>query len=47
MLVIIFVIHGEDPFADREHALLYLLSYIALFFTGPGKYSVDNLVQKN
>jgi putative oxidoreductase len=47
MSVIVFIIHGEDPFADREHALMYLLSYIALFFTGPGKYSVDNLIQKN
>ncbi|MCE2935445.1 MAG: DoxX family protein [Cyclobacteriaceae bacterium] len=46
MLVIVFIIHGEDPFADREHALMYLLSYFALLITGPGKYSLDSLIQK-
>lgn len=47
MLVIVFIIHGEDTFADREHAIMYLLSYLALFFTGPGKYSLDRLMRKS
>lgn len=46
MLVIVFIIHSGDPLADREHALLYLLSYVALLFTGPGKYSLDRLLVK-
>ena len=46
MIVIVFVIHAGDPFEDREHGLLYLLSYIALFLSGPGKYSLDNLWKK-
>jgi putative oxidoreductase len=46
MLVIIFVIHSEDTFADREHAFLYLLCYSALLFTGPGKYALDHVIQK-
>jgi|GEM_PF-2694526 len=25
-------------------ALMYLLSYLALFFTGPGKYSLDRFL---
>lgn len=47
MLVIVFIIHNGDPFADREHAIMYLISYISLLFTGPGKYSLDKLIQKN
>jgi putative oxidoreductase len=46
MLVIVFDIHGDEPFADREHGLMYLLLYIALLFTGPGNYSLDRLIQK-
>lgn len=46
MLVIVFDIHGDEPFADREHGLMYLLLYIALLFTGPGNYSIDRLIQK-
>lgn len=45
MLVIVFIIHSEDSLADREHAVMYLISYIALFFTGAGKYSIDKLIQ--
>jgi putative oxidoreductase len=35
MIVIVFVIHIGDPFEDREHGLLYLLSNISLFLTSP------------
>lgn len=41
MLVVIFVVHANDPLADKEHAYLFLIPYITLFFTGAGKYSVD------
>lgn len=41
MLVVIFVIHAKDPLADKEHAYLFLIPYIALLFTGAGKFSVD------
>ncbi len=47
MLVIILIIHSEDTFADREHAIMYLLMYMTLLFTGPGKYSIDKLIQKS
>lgn len=46
MIVIVFVIHSGDPLPDREHALMYLLSYLALLFTGPGKYSLERFFSK-
>jgi putative oxidoreductase len=47
MLVAAFVAHAGDPFGKKEMALLYLLIYITLFITGPGKYSIDNALSKN
>ncbi|GAA4411815.1 DoxX family protein [Nibrella viscosa] len=41
MLVAAFMANAGKPFGDRELPLLYLLLYATLFFTGPGKYSVD------
>lgn len=41
MAVISFSIHGADPLGDKEHALLYLFTYLAIFLTGAGKFSVD------
>jgi putative oxidoreductase len=46
MFVIIFVVHGGDPFGDKEPAFLYLLIYITLLVTGSGKYSIDYLLSK-
>lgn len=39
-----FLVHAADPFATKEKALLYLVACVALFFTGPGKYSIDGLI---
>ena len=41
MLVAIFVVHGNDPFAKQELAIHYLLVYVMLLITGSGKYSAD------
>ena len=41
MLVIVFIAHGDDPFGRKELPLLYLISFITLFLTGPGKLSLD------
>lgn len=46
MVVIIFVVHSGDPLGDKESGLIYLLMYLTLFLTGPGKYSVDRLMRK-
>ena len=41
MVVAVFVVHAEDPFMKKEFGLLYLIPYLALFLTGPGKISLD------
>lgn len=41
MLVAVFIIHADDPFGKQEFGLLYLIPYITLFLTGPGKFSLD------
>lgn len=46
MFVAAFVFHAGDPFASKEMAILYLLIYLTLLFTGGGKVSVDYLMQK-
>jgi putative oxidoreductase len=46
MAVAAFGAHGADPFAKQEKAILYLIMFLTLFFTGPGKYSVDALIDK-
>ena len=47
MLVAGFIVHGADPFGDKEGALLFLIPYVILFVKGAGKYSVDGLLFKN
>lgn len=44
MLVAFFIIHGSDPFAVKELAFVYLMVYILMYVTGPGKYSFDYMV---
>lgn len=45
MLIAYFVVHAADPFAQKEMAFLYLTAYIGLFFTGPGKFSIDGFIK--
>ena len=45
MLVAVFYVHLDDPFARKELGLQYLLTYVVLFFAGSGRYSVDQLLQ--
>ena len=44
--VAVFSVHNGDALADKEHALLYLTAFVALFFSGPGRYSVDAKIIK-
>jgi len=46
MFVAAFIAHGADPFGKKELALMYLIIYIFLLFTGSGKFSVDYLISK-
>ncbi|WP_047545727.1 DoxX family protein [Psychroserpens sp. Hel_I_66] len=41
MLVAAFVVHAKDDLATKEHALLYMIAFIAIFLAGPGKISID------
>jgi len=48
MIVAALIVHGADPWtsgpdspASKEPALLFLSAFLALFFTGPGQFSLD------
>lgn len=43
MSVIALVVHGADGFGRKELPFMFLLAWIVLFLTGPGRYSLDNL----
>ena len=45
MLVAVFGAHQGEIAGDAEHAFMYLLVFIAFFFIGSGKWSLDYLVQ--
>lgn len=50
MITAAFIVHGPDPLfntggASKEFALLYLVPYIVLFFTGPGRHSLDHIIR--
>lgn len=44
MTVAAFVQHGADPFAEKELALLYLVSALTLVLTGAGRFSLDHFL---
>lgn len=41
MAVAAFVVHGADPLARKEMALLYLIAFVVIFLAGPGSVSID------
>ncbi len=42
MIIIVFVVHADDPFSVQEKGLLFLVGYLVLLLTGSGKYSLDH-----
>lgn len=46
MGVAVFVIHGADPMQVKELAVIYMVIYIGLIISGPGKFSIDRLLSK-
>ena len=44
--VIIFKITGADYFGKSELPTAYIIPFIALLFTGAGKFSVDHMISK-
>ena len=47
MLVAAFWVHAGDPFRQRELALLYMMAFLAVSFTGPGHFSCDRLLSRS
>ena len=41
MLVAFIIAHDGDPFSKKEKSFLFLIAFVVLYFTGPGRYSVD------
>lgn len=46
MIVAVGIVHAADPWGRKELGVMYLISFLTLFFTGPGKYSVDGIMGK-
>ena len=46
MFVAGIIVHGDDPFRKKELALVYLVAYVVLLLTGPGRFSVDAILKK-
>ena len=42
-IVIVFVVHRADSIKGKELEIFYLIVLAALFFTGPGKISIDGM----
>ena len=45
MSVAFFDVH-DAMFPEGELALIYLIMFVILYFTGPGRYSIDYLIDK-
>jgi putative oxidoreductase len=46
MAVAVFIVHINDDLGTMESALMYLLSYTALFLLGSGTYSMDAVLKR-
>jgi putative oxidoreductase len=46
ILVILFIVHGNQPLLSHYDVILYTLGYFVLLFTGAGKFSTDYYLQQ-
>lgn len=46
MIIAAFIVHGADSFEKREMAFIYLSIYLMIMAFGPGKFSVDHMIEK-
>ena len=46
MCVALLIIHAGDPLAIKELALMYLTIFVLMFFSGPGRFSVDEILRR-
>ncbi|WP_432711872.1 DoxX family protein [Pedobacter sp.] len=47
MAVVVFLVHFHEGFQKMELPAMYLVTYVFLLFSGPGKYSIDSVISKN
>ena len=45
-MAVAFFITDEATLAKGESALLYLVAFVALYITGPGRFSIDALIPR-
>jgi len=45
-IVLVFIVHKNDPLKEKEDVILFLLVFLAILFCGPGKWSLDKLIGK-
>ena len=43
-LVIVFMVHADDPYKEKEHGLLFLVPYLTLMLTNSGRYALDYVI---
>ena len=46
MVVAALVVHADDPWSKKELALLYAVPLVTLILTGPGRFSLDELIMR-
>lgn len=46
MFVAGFIVHADDPWGNKEKAMLYLAGFIVVFLLDSGKYSLDWKLKK-
>ena len=46
MCVALLIIHAGDPLVMKELALMYLTIFVLMFFSGPGRFSIDEILRK-
>lgn len=44
MGIAFFVFHRQDPFVIKELSFNYLVVYLIMYITGPGKYTIDRFL---
>lgn len=46
MCVALFIIHAGDPLVVKEPAMMYLTIFVLMFFSGPGRFSIDYILRR-
>jgi putative oxidoreductase len=47
MATAFFSVHFQQEFGQQEKVILFGFAFLTLFFTGPGRFSLDASLQKN